>query len=87
MNAEIPQPEDRVIKLEPGAVYIRMYVDKDNNLNSDLWMETDSYELAAVVRGMLARLEVDQHEWMEVGEYILNKEAKKIEHMITKGNA
>lgn len=81
------QEEIKAIRFEPDSVYIRMYVDANQNLSSELWLHTDSYELVALVRGMLARLDIDQQELIEVGEYIINKEAKSIEQMITKGNA
>ena len=81
------QHEEKILKIEPDAVYIKMFVDRHNNLNSELWMETSNFDLAAVVRGMLARLEIDQEEWYEVGEFILNREAKNIKDMMTKGNS
>jgi len=74
------------IDVVPNAMYIKLELDESNSLTSYIWSQTDNDDLQCLVRGMMARLIVDQEEWMHLGEYITSKQGG-LKTMIPEGNA
>jgi len=75
------------IEVVPDAIYIKMEIEPDGSLTSHLWSATDSYDLQCLVRGMLSRLSIDQADWAEVGQTLIDKDNPDLKTMSTKGNA
>lgn len=81
-----PHSKIETIDVVPNAIYIKFELDDDNSLTSYIWSQTDNDDLQCLVRGMMARLTVDQEEWMHLGDYINSKNGG-LKTMIPEGNA
>ena len=74
------------IDIVPDAIYIKLELDESNSLTTYIWSQTDSEELQCLVRGMIARLSIDQEDWMHLGDYLRGRDGG-LATMKPEGNA
>lgn len=74
------------IDVVPDAIYIKFELDETRALISHVWSQTDNEDLQCLVRGMLARLPLDQGDWMELGDTLFDQDGG-LANMTPKGTA